>query len=397
MQGRLRLLLIVAFLLVIGALIVVFVVLPGGNSTATTPQSTSIAQGATQPPAVTLAPTQPPVVFVDIVVAVQNISRGAVIPPDAIALFPWPETSLPTNAFTGIEGLDTIIGTRARTDIFTEQPILASMIVEDLSELASVGSDLAASIPSGLVAVAVPVDRLTSVAYGIQRGDRVDIIISALFVDIDEEFQTILPNDTQLVSIGYDPESGSVTLNVGEAVQGRFESIAIPGVSLGDGRTLNSWPAVIGPQEAARPRLATQRTIQDALVMGLGDFPADGRLFGDVPTPTPLEALPTPIPAQGTTAVPPTSVPRPDIVTLAVTPQDAVMLTYLIETRIPITFALRSASDTSQAPTVPVTLDYVLTTYGIRIPDKLTYSLQPAIRSIRQLVGGSVIQLDSQP
>lgn len=395
MQGRLRLLLIVAFLLVIGALVLVFVVLPGTDTADTPPaQQTNIVQNPNQATNTPVPPTQPPVVFVDIVVAVQNLSRGSLIPPDAIALFPWPEQSLPVNAITDLE---TVIGTRARTDIYTEQPILASMIIEDLSELASVGSDLAASIPSGLVAVAVPVDRLTSVAYGIQRGDRVDIIISALFVDIDEEFQTILPNDTRLVSIAYDAESGSVTLSVGEPVQGRFESIAIPGVSLGDGRTLNSWPAVIGPQEAPRPRLATQRTIQDALVMGLGDFPLDGRLFGDVATPTPVDALPTPVPAQGATAVPATAIPRPDIVTLAVTPQDAVMLTYLIETRIPITFALRSASDTSQSPTVPVTLDYVLTTYGIQIPDKLTYSLQPAIRSIRQLVGGETIQLDTQP
>ncbi|MDX1991738.1 MAG: Flp pilus assembly protein CpaB [bacterium] len=387
MQRQLRLLLIVAFLLVIGALIVVFVILPGqddGNNTAQQAQSTA-RPDSTREVAAPIVQQATQIPQVEIVVAVQNLSRGALIPPDAVALFPWPETSLPTNALTSTED---VIGKRARTDIYVEQPILASMVVDDLSELADVGSDLAASIPPGLVAVAVPIDRLTSVAYGVQRGDRVDIIISALFVDVDEEFQSILPNDTSLIVLTTD-DNGNLVLTASEPVQGRFEALSLAGVD-------QVLPIVVGPQEDPRPRLATQRTIQDALVMGLGDFPADGRLYGLDPTPTPLGTTPVPAAAnQQATAVATVPPPRPDIATLAVTPQDAVILTYLIESRIPITFALRSAADTSQTPTVPVTLDFVLSTYGIQIPDKLTYSLQPAIRSIRQLVAGQQITLES--
>ncbi len=387
MQGRLRFLLIVAFLLVIGALIVVFVILPGTNNDTVEPGATQVTQNTTSEPATQSPPTQPPVVFVDIVVAVQNLSRGAVIPPNAVALFPWPEQSLPVNALTSLED---VIGKRARTDIVQQQPILQSMVIPDLSQLADVGSDLAASIPTGLVAVAVPVDRLTSVAYGIQRGDRVDVIISALFVDIDEEFQSALPNLISFTTIN--PETGAIEILTG--IEGRTESVSLV---TADGA--RPYAVVVGPSEQARPRLATQRTIQDALVMGIGNFPADGVLYGLDPTSTPvgLDSQPTPIPANqsNATLAPTLAPPRPDIVTLAVTPQDAVVLTYLIEAKIPITFALRSASDTGQSPTVSVTLDYVLTTYGIQVPDKLEYSLEPAIRSIRQLVTDQQISLSS--
>jgi len=83
---------------------------------------------------------------------------------------------------------------------------------------------------------------------------------------------------------------------------------------------------------------------------------------------------------------PPTPVPpRPDIITLGVTPQDAVLLTWAVEARLPLTLALRSATDTNQVPTEPVTLDYFMDTYRITVPGKREYTIEPALRSIRQL------------
>jgi pilus assembly protein CpaB len=234
-------------------------------------------------------------------------------------------------------------------------------------------------------------DRLTSVAYALQPGDRVDIIVSFLFVDIDEQFQSILPNTINLISIAEDPDTGDLVLSTdGVDVGGRFETISISGIN---------WPVVQRPREEPRPRLLTQRTIQDALVIRVGNFPLDGRLFGDVATPTievPEEQTTTRQQAANEAPTPlPTAQPLPDIVTLAVTPQDAVIITWLIEARIPITFALRSASDTSRVPTDPVTLDYIMSEYGIAVPEKREFSIQPAIRSIRQLIGGEAIEVSS--
>jgi len=43
-----------------------------------------------------------------------------------------------------------------------------------------------------LFAVSIPIDRITDIAYAVQDGDRVDIIMSMLFVDVDEIFQSLM-------------------------------------------------------------------------------------------------------------------------------------------------------------------------------------------------------------
>ncbi|MCO6443702.1 MAG: hypothetical protein J5J04_06430, partial [Anaerolineae bacterium] len=92
-------------------------------------------------------------------------------------------------------------------------------------------------------------------------------------------------------------------------------------------------------------------------------------------------ATPTPLP------------PRPDIVAIAVSPQEAVVLAYYVEAKIPITFALRPANETGIASVRQVDLDYIMDQYRIVLPRKLPYSIEPAIRSIRQLVASNTISL----
>lgn len=369
-MGRLRIFLIAAILIVVVGLVIV-VLLPQLNQ----PAPAAVVEDGDQQPVVqnpqsTPLPTATPIIFVDLVVAVQELPRGIVIPPNAVQLRPWPQDAAP---FNGVSNLEDVIGKRARTDIFREQPILSNMVVEDLTGAAHVGSDAAAVLPDGLRAVAIPVDRLTSIAYAPQDGDRVDLIISMLFVDVDEAFQSLVPNRLTLFQV---TEEGIV---FGEGIEGRLDS-----TSLG--------PVIVGPSERQRPRLVAQMTIQDALIIHMGNFPIDGRFIGVPPTPTP-------VPVEGEeggngTPPPPTPTPpRPDIVTIGVTPQEAVVLTWFIEAKVPVTLALRSASDTARVATSEVTLDYLMTQYGISLPGKRPFTIEPAIRSIRQLVAGSEIQL----
>lgn len=371
-MGRLRIFLIAAILIVIVALVIV-VVLPALNPPPAplVEDPNTGEQVVVQEPNATPLPTATPIIFVDLVVAVQELPRGIVIPPNAVALRPWPQDAAPIN---GITSLEDVIGMRARTDIFREQPILSNMVVEDLTSAAHVGSDAAAVLPEGLRAVSIPVDRLTSIAYAPQDGDRVDLIVSMLFVDVDEAFQSIVPNRLTLFQVAAD---GTITFQ--EGIEGRLDS-----TSLG--------PVVVSPSERQRPRLVTQMTIQDALIIHMGNFPPDGRFIGVPPTPTPV-----PVEGEeggGGTPPPPTPTPpRPDIVTLGVTPQEAVVLTWFIEAKVPVTLALRSASDTARVGTSEVTLDYLMAQYGISLPGKRPFSIEPAITSIRQLVAGEEIQL----
>jgi Flp pilus assembly protein CpaB len=356
-----RLLIIIAFIIIVGAIVVV-VVLPRIN-TRPAQQGATPLPGQTQVPQSNL-PTPTPLEFVDIVIAVQELPRGFRIPANALELRPWPEVSAPVNSFTSLEE---VIGKIARTDIFREQPILTSMITDDFTSLAEVGSDAAAVLPSGLLAVAVPMDRLSGIAYAIRDGDRVDVILSMLFVDVDDISQTIAPNQITLFQI---TEDG---INFSNTIEGRADS-----TSLG--------PGIIGPSERQRPRLVTQRTVQDALVLHVGEFSLDGKLFGKPPTPTPVPAEDSQQSGQQGTPVPSPTPKLPDIVTLGVTPQDAVVLAWAIETRLPLTLALRSAGDASRGTTTGVDMDYMVNTFNINPPVKRQYALEPAIRSIRQLL-----------
>jgi pilus assembly protein CpaB len=369
-MNRTRTLLLILIVIVLIA-VVVIVVLPGLNPPPPPAEDPAAVQVVTSEPESTPLPTATPITFVQLVVALQELPRGFRIPPNAVALQDWPEAAAPFNAALSLED---VVGKLARTDIFREQPILTNMVVDDFQSLARVGSDAAAVLPQGLVAVSLPIDRLTSVAYAVQDGDRVDLIISLLFVDVDEEFQTLLPNI--LRAFVREPTTGTLIIN--QPIPGRIDTFA--GLSV-----------FVEPSERARPRLVTQRTVQDALVVHVGNFPLDGRFIGVPPTPTPPPVEEEE--GEGTPPPPTPTPPRPDVITLGVTAQDAVMLTWLIEAKVPVTLALRSVNDTARSSTAPVTLDYIMRSYGIEVPAKREYSIEPAIRSIRQLVAEQVIDL----
>ncbi len=383
-MNRTRMLLLLLILVVIVVLVVVVVLPQIQENNAPPPPATDTAQttGNTTTTQTDVEPTFiPPTAEprVELVIAVQQLARGQVIPPNAVSLADWPASAAPAGAITNLED---VVGQIARTDIFREQPILSNMVVASLTDLARVGSDAAAVLPNGLVAVAVPIDRLTSVGYAVQDGDRVDLIISLLYVDVDEEFQSRIPSEITLFTI--EPESNALSLE--EPIQGRPDSSA----------AFSPARVIVGPSEQQRPRLVTQMTIQDALVVHVGTFPLDGRYIGVPPTPTPVPAETTG--QEEGTPVPTPTPARPDIITLAVTPQEAVVITWYVEARVPVTLALRSATDTSRLPTDDVTLEYIMGTYGIALPPKLPYSIEPAVRSIRQLIAGEQISLvDATP
>ncbi len=368
MNRRVLLLLVVLVALVA---IVVLVVLPAlnGGSVGGGP----VAQQGT------VAPTATPIVTAPIVVAVQQLPRGIRIPASALVVQQWPVESIPDRH---ISDISKVADQLARTDIYIGEPILDTLIVPDLSQIARTGSDAAVVTPKGRVLVSIPVDKLTDVGYAVQDGDYVDVIVSFLFVNVDPRFQSITPDKLTIQTIKSD---GTVSLAPGQEGE-----IVPPSIPLPTGSFL-----IEGPSENQRPRLATQRTVQGAWVIHVGTFP----LFGSYLRPPP--ATPTPIPqtAEGQptpTGVPPTPTPPfPDIVTLAVTPQDAVVLTWVIEANIPITLALRSSQGDPTAledPTNAVSLEYMLSTFNVTQPPELPYALEPALRSIRNLqAGGQII------
>jgi len=120
------------------------------------------------------------------------------------------------------------------------------------------------------------------------------------------------------------------------------------------------------------------------IVLQMGNFrtPAEkAALEATAPAPTataepgaeqPQQAAPTPTPVPA----------PPDVITLIVTPQDAVTLNYLIYSGAQLTLALRNPNDAAADGTEAVTLSYLLDQYNIPIPVKLPYGSQPAVDAL---------------
>lgn len=323
--------------------------------------------------------TQGVVPTAPVVIALQDLPRGFRITEDfisgpvpAVGIALYPAENRPENSFENVED---IVGLIVRSDIPRESPILATQLVEDYTGLASVGSDAALLIPPGLVAVTLPLDLfgIGSVAFAPQPGDYVDVILSFLFVEVDETFQTRQPNQISVITRS---EDGALTFSA--PIEGRPEP-----------STLSSLGVLIIPSESAqRPRLLTQRTIERAFVLHVGLFPLDGKLVGKM-TATPFDT-PTPEVRDADTAqqaaptVGPTATDAyPSVITLAVEPQDALVLVWALDARIPITLALRSATDVGEVQTTAVTLQYLIENYNISEPPILPFALEPAITRLR--------------
>jgi pilus assembly protein CpaB len=295
---------------------------------------------------------------VKIVVATQNLARGVKITEEmttgeapAVILKDWPEEEKPDGAITNIEY---VYGRTTRVDIVPDLPILASMLIEEPP-----GSAAALQVPEGMVAYALPVARYSSVAWALQPGDYVDMIISLLLVELDEEFQTALPNEIEQLSC--DPECQGW-----RGTMGRLEVLP------------NGWLVNVVPAEQ-RPKLVTQLTIQSAMVLQVGDWPVPG----EEPAEEPEEPVPGEEGEEAAVVEPEPSIPSVAPLTLAVTRQDAMVLEYAQLTGAHITFVLRRVGENDEsATTASVTLQYLMDRYNIESPPKLPYGVEPEITSL---------------
>ncbi len=296
-----------------------------------------------------------------IVVAAQNIPRGTRITRDnnAVSLASWPEASMPPGALTDLEAVYDRI---ARVDIVLGMPVLEGMLTSEAGSLGGIGSEAALMIPRGRVAYALAVAGNASVAWAIQPGDHVDVLVSLLIVDLDEEFQTLLPNEATVCTGAGEGRTCAT------GTYGRLEVLP-------DGSVANMVPS-----ENQRPRMVTQVTVQDAIVLRVG-------AWKEIATPPPAEEQP---PEGEATPVPTETPYMPQWVTLAVTPQDALVLKYAEEAGASMDFVLRPAGSTSLVTTEPVTLQYIVDRFNMQIPPKLPYGMTPPVTGLRQGAMGEV-------
>lgn len=306
---------------------------------------------------------------INIVTAGQNINPGAPITEDMLGTMEIQEDALVAGLYTNKADLN---GMYARYPILQGVPITDSMVSFSPGNVNLPGSTWSPFIPQGLTAISIPITRLNSTAYGIRGGDYINIIVSILLVDVDSSYQTILPNYTAMIeSAGYLPDQLPIlTARITSGGEGS-------GLGRAELDPTIEQPFYIVPSEVQRPRLVTQMIMQNIQVLHTGTFPLPGEQVS--------EQLMAPVDETQGTVQPQTEgqggpVQHPDIITLMVTPQDAVTLTYLIFSGAEITLTLRNPNDQAiaQQPEA-ATLQYLLSQYNIPVPAKLPYALDPRI------------------
>lgn len=279
---------------------------------------------------------------VPVIVARQPVPRGGEFPAGSLGRQEFPVDNIPPNA---IASETETIGKIAKIEIAQGQ-----IILRDYLQDRALGdfSEAAFNIPNGRVMVAFPIDRFSSAGYAVQQGDFVDVLITASFVDLDPEFQTILPNKFSFISVTPNPDNE-------ELVQVTIEEENDKGrLSIEN----EQFPGFEFPSEGQRPRRVAQLTVQAAKVIRVGPW---------------IEIQTTQPVAEGETPPPP---PPPDQISLAVTPQDALVLFWSRQTQARMELALRAAGDEqANHSTEAVTLQYMLTRFNIAVPPKLEFGI----------------------
>jgi pilus assembly protein CpaB len=244
---------------------------------------------------------------VQVVVATENIGLGELVDPLTIELREWPADTAPVDAVTNVADLT---GKYAREEIFSGQVVRTSMIASKAA-LAAAGELASALVPVGLVAYPFPISELSGVSYALSSGDRVDVLITFHFLEVDRETQVPLPLDRGL--------------------EGDILGVQIP-------------------------RLVSQLTLQDIEVLRVGSWYEPPELTPEQQQQRQQtgQTLPTPTP--------------PAVVTLLMPQQDALVLQFAREAGATVDLALRNPTDRDTVSTESVTLDYMLARFNFTVP-----------------------------
>jgi Flp pilus assembly protein CpaB len=325
--------------------------------------------------------------MVFVAVAAQNISRGAFIPDTDGVIFTQMPRDLVVETMVSGESEEMvrsqIIGKRARMEILRGVPVTEAMLTEEPNALIGPGSDASMAIPAGYTAISVPMTRLSGVAYALRAGDVVDVLVTMLLVDLDPDFQSLVPNLVvpALAPGGTDEAPAPVlTMVLGEFQDDRAENL--PPFMYGKIITEPELeqPMHVFPQEQQRPRMVTQRLIEAARVLQVGTFPLEEPEV--VATAEVEEGAGAPPPQSQSQTQTTTALVKPDIITLIISPQDALALNWAMKSGVDLVLTLRAPGDTTLTETTSVTLQYFIDNYNITVPTKLPYGLEPAVDEI---------------
>ena len=321
--------------------------------------------------------------MIEVVVSLQTVPRGWRITENEVTTDMRVASSVPSNVIFRVED---VVGKYARTDVYQGETLTFSDIAEDLTLIGAEDYGPSSLIPPGFIAASLPIDRLAAVAYGVEPGDYVDVLITFLFTEIDEEFQTHLPNAAILFA---DPElrtdDAPPLLDEGIVVldpMGRFEEL--PTGEL----------VYVSPSESRRP-VPISMILQNAKVIQVGAYEIVEDVKPPTPTPEPTaEGGPTatPAPIAASTATP----EPPKVVVLALQPQQQLFLKYAIESNANIDLALRGVNDGQLFEVENVDINLFLERFDIEVPPNFNYSVDAEVLPLEEILEILASEIEDQ-
>jgi Flp pilus assembly protein CpaB len=316
--------------------------------------------------------------YVEVYIVAQPISMGGKITEGLLSTIKIAPENVVEPMFTKGEEAN-LLGKVAKFPLDQGVVITSAMVGESAADVEISGPSWATIIPPGMSAMSIPADRFTLAGYAINNGAHVNLTACFLFVDVDPTFQTALPNQTAtLVGTGFGTVTSEGTTSEGLPVL----SLAVAAQGTPQGKLeldpSLQQPYYLIPSESQRPRMVCQMLLQNILVMKAGEFSREANAGIDTPSAPQTDAEGNPIPTA-----------PPDLVTLIVTPQDSIALSYLLHTDAEISLSLRNPLDDMRQATEASTLQFLLSQYNIPVPAKLPYSLEPYTISFCNLSIGS--------
>ena len=293
--------------------------------------------------------------FIEVVVAEVPLPAGTMLRAELLTTELRPATNVAVQAGYAFNTVESLDGAILGTSVAQGQEILDGMLALNPTDVAAFGSDLALLLEPGQVAVAVPIDELFGVSYAMRPGDRVDVLLTMLLVEVDPEFQSRLPNIVQ---------------EVDEQALLNGEAFLFPPLPAGRLELLPfiNQVAFISPGEPVRvPRATTQLTVQQAEVLWVGTWPGD--------TESPQLISPTQVRLES----------RPDLVILGMPTQDALVLKWAMEMGLEIDLGLRAQGDTTLFVTTSVTLPQMIEQSGITVPEGGEFRLEPGVLQLQTI------------
>jgi len=282
-----------------------------------------LLQGSTTPP------PEAQIQREDVVVAMQPIAEDEPVE-GRLELRAMPVDTIPDGALRSLDGT---AGMLAAGPIPQGTIIQQALLISPVQLMAE--GELGTLVETGFVGVAMPIDELSSVSYGVRPGDHVDILMTFHFVDVDQETQMKEPicPPTCPCPAECPTQQQSSQLQLSDQI----------------------------------PRLASQLTLQDIPVLGVGRWE--------------LEQVPTEVEVEQQQQGQPVPPELPTFITLMVTPQDALVLKLAREAGASIDLAVRAEDDVQQFATQQVTLDYLMARFSIGLPTRQAYTIE-ALRSL---------------